>query len=102
LLLSFLTPAQQEELAAHNKITVAGSHGNLFRLRTEHFEGNVEWIDANGHQLGLMCAHPAADDTGWRLPVADHLLSQILALTTDERAFVRIANRYEGAMPTYS
>lgn len=101
LLRSLLTPDQLAEMDDRETITVRGSEGTLFRLTVTHYDGNVRWLDEHGVERGRMCAHPVAWDGEGTLPRPDIIAGQVLALRTDERAFVRIANRFDGAMPTY-
>ena len=101
LLRSLLTPAQIAEMDAEQTITVRGSEGHTFRLTVTHYDGNVRWYDEHGVEQGQMCAHPRAWDGEGTLPRPDIIAGQILALRTDERAFVAIANLFGGDKPSY-
>jgi len=95
LLISFLSEEQLASWRDHNRFEVVGSHGGRYRLN-EGISGNVEWHGPNGWQTKI-CAHP--DMCGTLLPTADVVLSQMLALQTDEAAFVRVANVHVGQPP---
>jgi hypothetical protein len=101
LLLSLLTDDRRREFETRHTITVVGSAGNLFRLETGFHEGNVSWLDEAGGVRGTMCAHPPRYVDDRRLPLLDVIAGQLLAIIADEPAFVRVANRYSGEMPTY-
>lgn len=102
-LVSLLSPGQRAELDRYAAVTVLGSEGHWFRLDVEYCDGNVSWIDPGGGDvLGRMCAHPyryADDDEA--LPMSDVIIGQLLAITADERDFVRRANQNSGVRPTY-
>ena len=96
LLLSLLTTEQRDAYRRDNMFLVIGSHGTVYRIRTG-VAGNIEWLTPDGHLGGRLCAHPTMDDD-W-LPTADVMISQVLALTTDERAFLQLANVHAGRLP---
>lgn len=96
LLLSLLSEEQQESYRHDQLFTVIGSHGTLYRIRYG-VSGNIEWLRPDGEVGGRLCAHPTMVND-W-LPVPDVLLSQVLALTTDERAFLQLANVHYGRRP---
>jgi hypothetical protein len=113
LLEHILSPAQLDELNTRNTVTLVGSEGNRFRLECNHAEGNVQWLgddpDYTAGQppdypvRGRMCAHPIrCPEPGQDpLPQLDVIIGQVLALRTDERAFVGHANPYGGEQPSY-
>ena len=78
---------------------VVGSEGNRYRLHVSRYGtvGNVEWLKRNGHVGGRICAHPSLSREN--LPMGDVVLAQMLAITTDEREFMRIANIHHGPPP---
>jgi len=103
LLYRLLTAEQRAEHADRGTITVRGSEGNVFRLETSHYAGNVSWVDEHGGDvLGTMCAHPRnCDLDGHGMPSDDIFAGQVLALQTDERGFVSVANHCGGRLPEY-
>jgi len=96
LLLSLLDEAQQASYRRDGCFEVIGSHGTRYRV-TRGTSGNILWIASNGDVGGRLCAHPTMEEQ-W-LPTADVMLAQMLALTTDEREFLRVANVHEGRVP---
>lgn len=97
LLRSILTPEQCASMDEHDCFEVIGSAGGRYRIRLHTVNGNIEWLDADGRVGGRICAHPTMAEH-W-LPMADVALAQLLALTTDERAFAAVANLHEGQHP---
>lgn len=100
LLLDFLNELQQAQYEEMGKFDIAGSDGTLYRIGPGT-NGNVEWIDpATGQVKGRLCAHPRAYDYENRpIPEPDLHLGQLLALTTDERAWLEVANLHRGDWP---
>lgn len=90
-LLSFLSEEQRASYRDNQRFEVVGSVGGRYRIR-QGMVGNIDWLDENGQFGGSLCCHPS----GGYLPRADIMLAQMLALTTDEVGFVRLANRYSG------
>lgn len=101
LLRSLLTADQIAQMEREREITVRGSEGTTFRLEIGHYDGNVRWFDQAGREQGRMCAHPRVWDGEGTLPRSDIIAGQVLALQTDERSFVDIANLFEGYKPNY-
>lgn len=101
LLLSLLTPQQQQSYRETGSFEVIGSAGGRYRIN-KGTAGNVEWFDpATGRVAAKLCAHPSMrHDEGW-LPESDVAVGQMLALTTDEPGFVQIANVHAGRRPTF-
>jgi hypothetical protein len=98
LLESLLDADQRAELETRNTVTVVGSEGHRFRLECGHSDGNVLWLADDGAERGRMCAHPNRypDDRRGPIPLPDVIIGQVLALRTDERGFVAVANHYSG------
>ena len=96
LLASMLSGPQLDAWRLYGHFEVIGSAGTVYRLH-RGVSGNVEWLRPDGHPGGRLCAHPEMRQ-GW-LPVEDVLVSQLLALMTDEVGFVRTANVHAGARP---
>lgn len=96
LLLSMLNPAQLESYLRCGEFDVVGSAGGRYRIR-RGVSGNVDWLDNDGQVGGRLCAHPTMEH-GW-MPDQDVALAQLLALTTDEVAFVAVANVHHGRRP---
>lgn len=98
LLLSLLTERQRASVQRSRHFDVVGNLGGRFRIHLHMgSSGNIEWLRRSGRVGGRICAHPSMHEH-W-LPIADVALSQMLAITTDERAFVCLANIHEGAPP---
>lgn len=96
LLLAVLDERQRESYQATETFDVIGSRGTHYRIHMGSM-GNVEWLTPDGETGGRLCAHPSMNEH-W-LPDQDVALSQLLALTTDETAFVRLANVHRGRRP---
>ena len=96
LLLSILSPEQRATYQDSGEFLVVGSAGGLYVIR-RGVSGNISWIDQDGNVGGVLCAHPTMRD-GW-MPDQDVAVSQLLALTTDEPAFVAVANVHRGSRP---
>lgn len=100
LLVGFLDPLQKAQYDETGKFDIVGSDGTLYRIGPGT-NGNVEWLDpANGNVKGKLCAHPRTYDYENRsIPEPDLHLGQLLALTTDERAWLEVANLHRGEWP---
>lgn len=96
LLMSYLTAEQQAQYTSQETFDVEGSAGGLYRIHPGNV-GNVRLL-REGREVVALCAHPELDvhDEHGRhlgfLPNADVALAQMLALTTNEGAFCRVAN----------
>jgi hypothetical protein len=86
LLEGMLTPEQIAQLAAHHWFEVISQHGHRYRINQGQ-RRNVQRLKKDGAHEAWFCIHP--DD----VPDEDAMLAQKLLLETDERAFLRIANR---------
>lgn len=100
LLTGFLNALQKAQYEREGKFDIVGSDGTLYRIGPGT-NGNVEWIDpATGTVKGRLCAHPRAYDYEDRsIPEPDLHLGQLLALTTDEKAWLEVANLHRGEWP---
>jgi hypothetical protein len=87
LLLSCLTPTQQEELATKWYFAVTTKSGNTYRIQDRQIY-NVTRLDKQGRPLENLCVGLAED-----VPLEDNMLAQKLLLETDEDRFLEIANR---------
>lgn len=96
LLESMLSPEQVQAYQLRGEFEVIGSRGTLYRIK-RGTSGNIEWIKPDGSVGGRICAHPDMSPS-W-LPTSDVMLAQMLALTTDEAAFVAVANVHAGERP---
>jgi len=100
LLLSLLSEEQAATYAEHGWFEVRGSSGRRWRVRNRGQSGNVDLMPEIGEERDAsFCAHPP----GW-LPDADAHVAQMLALVTDDEAFVRTANvhyRRPGSEPPF-
>ena len=97
LLFRFLTDEQRESYERDCRFDLVGSLGTPFRIRRDTM-ANIEVLDLSGEVTGALCAHPAEGE--W-LPEADKHLGQLLALQTDERRIMRLANCHRGVRPVY-
>lgn len=87
LLLQHLTPRQRRQLAKHNWLEVSGPKtGHVYRIHAHKFLGNI-WDIPNSCKY---CLYAKGDHS---LPISDHVLAQKLLIETDERRFLRLANR---------
>jgi hypothetical protein len=96
LLLSMLSEPQRESYSLTGEFEVIGSAGGLYRIQRGN-SGNVLWIEPGGQVGARLCAHPTMAE-GW-MPDQDVAVAQLLALMTDEPAFVRTANVHAGRRP---
>lgn len=104
----FLTPEQRTSLEVKDWFVITGSEGTKFRVygpRNNNCSGNVWWLNERGQPAGQLCAHC---DT-WRvgmprtLPLADHILTQVLEIVTDEKNWMSIAHHLNGQLhPAHS
>jgi hypothetical protein len=94
--MALLDERQRETYRLTKVFEVIGSHGTLYRIH-RGISGNVEWITPEGEVGGRLCAHPSMNEH-W-LPEQDVAVAQLLALTADEAAFVRLANVHRGRRP---
>lgn len=89
-----LTKKQQKEYEQFNSVTVLGSDGRTYLVKTGgHASGNVEVIE-EGRPILRLCAHPRDYVPGQSdpLPLHDQFLAQVLAIQHDAEAFCRTAN----------
>jgi hypothetical protein len=88
LLFTILTPAQVRQYTDDACFDVE-VNGRIYRLACNSRSGNVILLE-KGKPKFKYCAHPHdAHD----VPIPDVLLSQLLMLRSDEKEFLRIANR---------
>jgi hypothetical protein len=100
-LFSFLSPEQVESLNKKGWFVVTGSEGTRFRVyAAEHGSpsGNVWWLDKKERRAGQLCAHCDTYSNGAprSLPIADHILTQVLEIVTDEKHWMEIAHHLNG------
>lgn len=99
LLFEFLDPEQREQYEDDGTFEFTGSHGTRYQL-SPGTNGNIQWVDDEDRIGGYLCAHPRPyDGNGQRIPQADLHLGQLLALTTDELAWLAICNVHRGDYP---
>jgi hypothetical protein len=83
-----LSPAQLAQYESDGCFQVTGSHsGKSYRIR-RHRQMNVDELDGRGERVAVWCFGPKG-----YLPVGDVMLTQKIALETDEQAALVIANR---------
>lgn len=92
LLKSFLTPEQVEQLDKLKCIIVTTPKGNTYKIS----RANVEELNPEGKPQASFCIHP---DYSLNLPSGDSMLAKLLMLETDEKKFLKIANRTTYRMP---
>ena len=87
LLTDNLSPAQRDQLEVSNYFDVVGGDtGTRYRIRFGNLM-NVEQLDSHGKCMRLLCFAPEG-----RLPVADTMLAQKIALELFETEAVHTAN----------
>lgn len=97
ILLIVLDETQRAQYLATETFEVTGSAGNRYRIHRGN-AGNIAYLDpVTGEERGRLCAHPSMREH-W-LPDQDVALAQLLALTSDEPAFVALANVHRGIRP---
>jgi hypothetical protein len=90
LLRSLLTDGQWASYQEKGWFEVRGKSGRRWRVRNRGQSGNIDLMPEIGEERdATYCAHPPGD-----LPDADAHAAQMLALVTDDEAFLRVANRY--------
>lgn len=88
LLKSLLTAEQWQSYQEQGWFEVRGSSGRRWRIRKRSQSGNVDLMPETGEERDVTyCAHPPGG-----LPLADAHAAQMLALVTDDEAFMRVAN----------
>ena len=92
LLIELLSDEQQRTWIEHHWFEVRGSEtGRVYRIRygdVNNVDRIIETEDGGRRRERVFCAHPPG------LPLADSNLAQMLLLTTDESAFIRVANHH--------
>lgn len=88
LLLSFLDPRQREQLLRSGRFTLVGSAGGVYDILTNDYSGNIVQR-RDGSPPRYLCCYPR-----FRIgvPIPDFVLGQVLALKTDEVAFLSTAH----------
>jgi hypothetical protein len=88
LLRDWLSPAQLEQYEKMGHFEIVGSDsGKHYRIR-RYAQMNIEELDERGVRVGVWCFLPNGT-----LPLGDIMLAQKIALETNERATLAIANR---------
>ena len=88
LLNEWLCPEQRATLERHGYFEARGCHtGKRYRIRRGR-NMNIEELGQNGAQVAVWCFGPAG-----HLPLGDVMLTQKLALETNEQAALGVANR---------
>lgn len=101
LLRSVVTDEQWQEFERDNSITVRGSAGGLYSVVCSGTNGNVRYLSEGGEVLGTLCAHPHDYTDEGDIPTTDLHAGQVLALATDEQAWLSKANVHWGVMPPH-
>jgi hypothetical protein len=90
LLRQWLKREQFAQFMAHGYFDVTGNHsGGQYRIYHCGRVANVRVLDAQGRPEAGLCFFPVGE-----LPSADVMLAQKIALETDERGALRVANRF--------
>ena len=90
LLTEWLTPAQRAQYDKDKAFEVSGSHsGKRYRIKHGR-QMNVVELDAKGNEKQGWCFLPQGG-----LVAGDCMLAQKIALETDERAALKVANKFE-------
>lgn len=89
LLTALLTGEQAASRRESGWFAVRGSSsGKTYRIHSTGISNNVDRLGEDGRRERIFCAHPPG------LPAPDVHLAQMLALATDEDAFLRVANSH--------
>ena len=94
LLHMLLTDEQRAQYDLNAVVPVRGSEGGMYEIDTlqNGVHGNIVKVDEHGCRLGRVCVAPRMRVDGQALPLADGWVGQLLAIKTDERAFIRTGN----------
>jgi hypothetical protein len=88
LLKQWLSSAQLAQYERNGHFEVTGCHsGKRYRIQRAK-QMNIEELDEHGAQIAVWCFGPEAE-----LPACDVMLAQKIALETDERSALAVANR---------
>lgn len=87
LLVSLLDAQQRKELEEQNAFMVLSQLNKRYRIRRGR-SMNVDELDTEGKKIATLCAHPSE-----AVPDADTMVAQMLMLTHNEQAFLKVANR---------
>ena len=91
LLRAWLSPAQLAQYNRSGHFDVTGSYtGTLYRIRRDR-QMNIDELDGAGSRVAVWCFAPEG-----HLPIGDVMLAQKVALETDEKAALAVANRNIG------
>jgi len=104
LLPRVLSPRERAHFEKTDRIVITGSEGGRYEILRHGYVGNV--VPLQDVLLGLygtwvragtgLCAHPQmvrrTYGIGYELPRTDAHIAQILAIKSDEKRFLRIAN----------
>lgn len=89
LLKSWLTPDQLAQYEKSKAFEVTGSHtGKRYRIKHGR-QMNIEELDKNGKRVQGLCALPIGT-----LVAGDCVLAQKLAIETNEKQFLEVANKF--------
>lgn len=99
LFLMLLTAEQRVQWHEEEAVTVRGSEGGLYEIRSGGVHGNITQIDEHGCRLATLCVAPRmydyeeGDRSGrYSLPTPDGWVGQLLAIRHNELELVRHAN----------
>jgi hypothetical protein len=90
LLKEWLCPEQRITLERRGYFEVTGSHtGKRYRIR-RHRQMNIDELGKDGARIAVLCFGPVGN-----LPLGDVMLTQKLALETNEQTALAVANRFD-------
>ena len=91
LLKQWLSPTQLAQYQSHRFFEVIGCQsGKRYRIRHGR-QMNIDELDGRGARVAVWCFGPEG-----QLPTGDVILAQKIALETNERAALAVANRDSG------
>lgn len=90
LLLSKLSAEQREAFTKNGWFVVEGGKSKRkYRIRSNHYQGNIDVLDVANKVIYRLCVHCALD-----IPLEDHLLAQKIMLELAEDDIIKLANRH--------
>lgn len=92
LLRSLLDDDQWHMLREYGYIVITSQSGRTYRIG-KRYAGNIDRLSKAGKVVETLCCYPrSADRPRWdRIPIADSMAAQVLALRFNEKEFRQIA-----------
>jgi hypothetical protein len=91
LLEECLTPVQKRAFRRWGVIPVVAKSGKFYRIETGR-QGNIVEMEKR-KAVARYCVHPGRDPRGGIVPTFDVMLAQKLLIETDEKRFLKLANK---------